>query len=629
MNRFLLFLCLLFFANSFLFSQCYVPVRDEGIGFYNKAQYSKALSCFTAAQKCPDKPANNDLKKWIEDCNVKLKSTQETPKPVQKPPTKSTQTEHQEEVIIKEIPVCYVPTYNRAKTFFTNKNFIEAKKHFLEAQQCADLPLNNDAAVWIKKCEDELANIECIKINYTQHYNAGKWFYNNDNFEKAKDNFERAAQSQCKPDSSDIAAKIVQCNQKLIEKRFSTLHHDTITCSFWGKECVFIGPIQYNKPYGKGLLTFQKDQSLKSIEGYFADGIPQGIVHCIFNNQDEYTGILKDDNFERGSYKYAQGDVYEGVFIQRVPNGKGKINYTNGDIYDGIVVNGKKEGTGTLTAKSGSFITNLQGAKKYEGNWVANQKSGFGKCYDDQNVLIHEGNFTNDFPENDYPNRLMRIPFKFVKVPEGTFTMGCTVVRNCAGSDDRPARAVTLSEFQISNQEVTVAQYRTFCEATGRSMPRKPDWSWEDDNPIVNVTWNDAVAFCQWTNCRLPTEAEWEYAAQGAKEPRPTLFSGSNELREVAYFMDNTTRARTVGKKKPNELLLYDMSGNVSEWVQDWFGVYPQTPQQNPQGASRGTHKVVRGGNWQSASEECRITYRGFCDPNLGTNYIGFRVVRK
>ena len=602
MNRFLLLLCLLFFANSFLFSQCYVPTRDEGIGFFNKAQYSRALSCFTAAQRCPDKPANHDLNKWIADCNAKLKSTQETPKPAPKP----TQTVQPEEIVKKEVPVCYVPTYNQARTFFTDKNFLEAKKYFLEAQKCADIPPNNDVVLWIKDCDDKLANIECIKKNYTLFYIRGNEFFKIENFEKAKENFEFAQQSSCKPDSSDIIDRIKQCNQKLIEKRFNTLHQDTITCSLWGKEGTFMGLVQYNKPNGKGVFVFKKDPLLNSLEAYFSDGKPQGKIRCIFNNQDEYTGATKDDDF-----------------------GEGTIHYANGDIYSGNVVNGKREGTGTLTVKSESYITNIQGAKKYEGGWVANQKSGFGKCYDDQNVLIHEGNFTNDFPENDYPNRLMRIAFTFIKVPEGTFTMGCTAARDCAGSDDRPARAVTLSEFYISNKEVTVIQYRTFCEATGRSMPKKPDWGWEDDNPMVNVTWNDAIAFCQWTNCRLPTEAEWEYAAQGAREPRPSLYSGSNELREVAYFMDNTIRARSVGKRKPNELLLYDMSGNVSEWVQDWFGVYPQTPQQNPQGASRGTHKVVRGGNWQSSAGECKITYRGFCEPNLGTNYIGFRVVRK
>jgi formylglycine-generating enzyme required for sulfatase activity len=263
----------------------------------------------------------------------------------------------------------------------------------------------------------------------------------------------------------------------------------------------------------------------------------------------------------------------------------------------------------------------------YEGSWVANQKSGFGQCFNENGTLIHEGIFTNDFPENDYPNRLMSVLFTWVKVPEGSFTMGCTSARDCTDKD-RPEHSVSLSEFYISDKEVTVAQYRTFCESTGRSMPPKPSWNWEDDNPMVNVTWNDAVAFCQWNNCRLPTEAEWEYAAQGTKEPRQKRYSGSDDLREVAYFQDNTTRTRVVGKKKPNELLIYEMSGNVSEWVQDWFGNYSQNAQQNPKGPSYGSHKIVRGGNWRSDETECRITFRGRCEPNLSTDYIGFRVVR-
>ena len=590
-----------------------------------------------AAQRCTDKPANHDLKKWIDDCNAKIAAAQETPKqPVKQPsqtgsqttPQTAPQTAPQAEVK-KEVPACYRPLYKLASASFSDNNFLDAKELFNEARKCADVPFDSDVAVWIKICDDQIVFLECVKENYTPFYMKGNEFFKMNNFEKAKENFVLASQSKCIPFDADIDTRIDQCNQKINEKRFNTLLQDTIACLLWGKDGVFAGPVQFNKPNGKGVFTFQKDLSLHSVEAKFADGKPEGAIRCIFNNHDEFSGTLKDDDFETGSYKYAHGDVYEGSFIQRVPNGDGTIRYANGDIYSGNVVNGKKEGTGTLTAQYGSYITNIQGAGKYEGSWVANQKSGFGKCYNDKNILIHEGIFTNDFPTNDYPNRLMRVAFTFVKIPEGTFTMGCLSARDCAGSDDRPARAVTLSEFYMSNQEVTVAQYRTFCEATGRSMPSKPSWGWEDDNPMVNVTWNDAVAFCQWNNCRLPTEAEWEYAAQGAKEPRPGLYSGGSDLKELAYYMDNTTRVRSVGKKKPNELLLYDMSGNVSEWVQDWFSVYPQKPQYNPQGASGGTYKVVRGGNWQSSAEECRITYRGSCEPNLGTNYIGFRVVRK
>jgi len=618
MTRFFLFLCFFFLANE-LFSQCYEPIRNDGISFFNKAQYTNALNCFMAAQRCQDKPANHDLSKWIADCNAKLNAAtapREGAKPQSSQNTSTTTSQG-----------CYVSTFRAAQASFFSNNFADAKELFIETRKCSDLPGDNELALWIKTCDDELDFLDCIKENYTSFYLKGNEFFRRGNFEKAKENYLFASQSKCVPADLDVYAKIEACDQKIREKRFNTLLHDTIPATLWGKEGVFTGYVQYNKPNGKGVLVFKNDPSLSSIESDFNNGEPVGVMHCIFKNQDEFTGTLKGDDFETGTYKYANGDIFEGSFRQRMPNGEGVFRYANGDIYTGDVVNGKKEGFGKLVIKSGNYIPNAQGTATYEGNWVANQKSGLGKCYDDKGVLIHEGIFTRDFPEKDYPNRIMRISFTWITVLEGTFRMGCTDARECANRD-RPPRTVTLSEFQISDKEVTVAQYRTFCTATGRSMPARPSWGWDDQDPIVNVNWNDAVAFCQWTNCRLPTEAEWEYAAQGAAARRQYWYSGGDILREVAYFADNTTRTRTVGKRKPNELLLYDMSGNVSEWVSDWFDTYPQYPQTNPQGPPTGIHKVARGGSWQSSEIECRVTNREIYEPHVSTTFLGFRVVR-
>jgi len=595
-------LCLCFLAHSWLFAQCYEPIRNDGIDFYNKAQYTKALSCFMAAQRCQDKPDNHDLSKWINNCNTKINSAQGKPKPPSKETDtkKNTQTEQPNETnngyAKQERTICYLPVIKAAQVSLSCDNYIGAKELFMEAQKCPDLPADNELALWIKICDDEIMFAEGVKEFYTPYYINGNEFFKRKNFEKAKENFVLASKSEYIPVNSDVTARILQCEQKIYEKRYNTLREDTVNTTLWGKEGVFMGSVQYNKPNGKGVFLFNRDQLLNRIEADFDNGDPVGIVLCVFNNLDEFLGTVKDNDFETGTYKYANGDVYTGAFMQRMPNGNGEITYFNGGIYKGIVVNGKKE--------------------------------GFGKYFDEKGELIHEGIFTNDFPEKDYPNRVMYVSFNWITIPEGTFLMGCSAVRDCI-NDDRPAHSVSLSEFEISDREVTVSQYRTFCEATGRSMPSKPFWGWDEEHPIVNVTWNDAVAFCQWTNCRLPTEAEWEYAAQDAKEQQQYLYSGSNDLREIAYFINNTTSVKTVGKKKPNELLIFDMSGNVSEWVQDWFGAYTQSAQENPKGPTYGTHKIVRGGSWNDSELECRITYRGKSEPNSSTNFIGFRVVRK
>jgi formylglycine-generating enzyme required for sulfatase activity len=164
-----------------------------------------------------------------------------------------------------------------------------------------------------------------------------------------------------------------------------------------------------------------------------------------------------------------------------------------------------------------------------------------------------------------------------------------------------------------------------------------------DQCPVERVSWNDIQEFLQKLNAqteetyRLPTEAEWEYAARGGKSSKGYLYSGSNEVGEVAWYGSNYEQGNThgsekttrpVGGKKSNELGLYDMSGNVYEWCSDWYGAYENSAQQNPRGPESGTLRVYRGGSWGNAPRYCRAANRPGSTPTLRGNPVGFRLAR-
>jgi formylglycine-generating enzyme required for sulfatase activity len=167
-------------------------------------------------------------------------------------------------------------------------------------------------------------------------------------------------------------------------------------------------------------------------------------------------------------------------------------------------------------------------------------------------------------------------------------------------------------------------------------MPEAPSWGWNNKHPMVMVSWNDAVAYCNWLSdelngdYRLPTEAEWEYAARGGKKNTSYIYAGSNDLDEVGWNQDNSgAQANSVMKKKPNELGLYDMSGNVWEWCRDWYEkeYYAKSPSTNPKGAATGSYRVLRGGGWYGPAAYCRVANRNYRTPDARFNDGGFRVV--
>lgn len=207
----------------------------------------------------------------------------------------------------------------------------------------------------------------------------------------------------------------------------------------------------------------------------------------------------------------------------------------------------------------------------------------------------------------------------------GTFVMG----DENGNPEDRPEHSVSLGNFRMSKYEVTVAQFRAFCTYNNRQMPPAPSSGWYDDRPMANVTWEEAQAFCKWVGGRLPTEAEWEFAARegGSKK----TYSGGNQLDKYAVYRDNSGgHTVRVGSKAANGFGLYDMTGNVSEWCSDWFGKYSATG--SNKGPASGRYKVVRGGAYNSVAnstqdgDQLRCTYRNSKTPDTREAYLGFRV---
>jgi formylglycine-generating enzyme required for sulfatase activity len=217
------------------------------------------------------------------------------------------------------------------------------------------------------------------------------------------------------------------------------------------------------------------------------------------------------------------------------------------------------------------------------------------------------------------------VPDGMVLVEGGTFSMGGSDSES--SNDEKPVHQVYVDAFYMDTYEVTVAQYRKFCNATGRAMPQAPSRTWIDDNPIVNVSWDDANAYARWAGKRLPTEAEWEYAARGGNKSIGYKYSGSNNIDDVAWYGNNSGSTHSVGQKKQNELGIYDMSGNVWEWCADWYdeNYYKNSPDRNPKGPSTGTYRVLRGGSWDNVVFDCRVAFRGWFTPAFQYDGNGFR----
>ena len=220
------------------------------------------------------------------------------------------------------------------------------------------------------------------------------------------------------------------------------------------------------------------------------------------------------------------------------------------------------------------------------------------------------------------------ISIEMVKVEAGSFNMGATPEMQAPYEVEKPVHRVTLTNnYYIGKYEVTQALWQAV-------MGSNPSYFKGDDLPVEQVSWNDCQDFISKLNAmtgkrfRLPSEAEWEYAARGGKKSRGYQYSGSNTLGDVAWYEGNSgSKTHAVGTKQPNELGIYDMTGNVYEWCQDWYGSYSSSPQTNPIGAVSGSSRVDRGGSWFFTAKHCRSSYRFNLTPGYRLNFLGLRLV--
>jgi len=238
---------------------------------------------------------------------------------------------------------------------------------------------------------------------------------------------------------------------------------------------------------------------------------------------------------------------------------------------------------------------------------------------------------------------------QLVRVEGGTFPMGS----DNGESEEKPAHTVTVPSFSIGKYEVTQREYQ---EVMGTNPSKfKGGLSAPAGNlPVEQVSWFDAIEYCNrrsvkegltpaysgsgdnitcdWdaNGYRLPTEAEWEYAAKGgSSDPAAYEYAGSNSVDTVAWYDGNSEkRTHEVGTKAPNSLGLYDMSGNVWEWCWDWYGSYASGPQTGPRGASSGSFRVLRGGCWLNSAQDVRSAHRAYGAPFFPNHRLGFRLVR-
>ncbi len=241
------------------------------------------------------------------------------------------------------------------------------------------------------------------------------------------------------------------------------------------------------------------------------------------------------------------------------------------------------------------------------------------------NEEVHPASTTPDSTSNVVVQGILD---SMVDVEGGTFLMGATSEQSDgANEDEYPVHTVSVSSFSIASHEVTQDEWEAV-------MGYNPSMFKGNRRPVDYVNWRDCQEFIDKLNAlsgkhfRLPTEAEWEFAARGGNRSRGYTYSGSNNINSVAWYGSTSdSRTHEVNSKSPNELGLYDMTGNLWEWCADWYGNYGSNDQTNPTGPNTGSTRAIRGGGWNGGKSNCRVSNRDGREPDYRSDRLGLRLV--
>ncbi len=404
-----------------------------------------------------------------------------------------------------------------------------------------------------------------------------------------------------------------------------------------------------------GLGDLNNDGYLTGSE--LGEFLQTNVVNYSYNTQHPQYGKIRRQNLDQGDF----------VFVMNAAATPVSITNQTQPVKKPIVIE-EAQISGAI-----ELSTELSGSLYLDGDFARSVNANSRYTLKDLSVGEHTLKITGDETWEGIvmvePNGLAKVDAKkkaseqmanMVLVVGGTFQMG----NNDGDADEKPVHSVTLSDFYIGRYEVTLGQFKKFVDETGYQTEADKDggssiltgskWkstdgvNWKCDeagnirtqsdynHPVIHVSWDDANAYCTWLSrktgkkYRLPTEAEWEYAARGGNKSNGYNFSGSNSLGDVAWYYENSdTKTHPVGQKQPNELGLYDMTGNVWEWCCDYYDehYYSSSLSADPKGPSSGSKRVNRGGSWLGDAWNCRAAIRVKYSPPYHFNDLGFRLV--